>query len=235
MTETKLHNLQKELLRKLTLHKDPLRFNDLIIEGIESEHMNYHLQKLMELEFVRRRNGHYELTDTGKDYANLMDDTITEIEKQPKTSVIFIVTRKRTGTNHDEFLLSKRLRQPYYGKVGFLGGKVRFGETLKDAVLRELFEETGLTAKNIKLINIYHKIRKHGESTVQDVIFYRHLVTDIGGEFIQQTAHQENIWNTAEEIAQRTDLFDTFSLKTVNEYLEMPFEYVEDVAEAEDY
>jgi hypothetical protein len=49
MDTIKLHYFQKDLLKKLTLSDKPVRFNELLIEGLESEHMNYHLQKLIEL------------------------------------------------------------------------------------------------------------------------------------------------------------------------------------------
>jgi len=44
MNNIKLHNFQNDLLRKLTLSKEDLRFKDLLIDGLENEHMNYHLQ-----------------------------------------------------------------------------------------------------------------------------------------------------------------------------------------------
>ena len=39
----KLHNLQKTILKKLD-SRQTMRFNDLLIPGFASEHMNYHLK-----------------------------------------------------------------------------------------------------------------------------------------------------------------------------------------------
>jgi ADP-ribose pyrophosphatase YjhB (NUDIX family) len=117
-----------------------------------------------------------------------------------------------------------------------LTGKPHFGETFREAVLRELFEEAGLHAENISLVGIYHKIRKDSQGVpVQDVIFYRHVVTEISGTLIEKTPLQENFWATAAELADRQDRYDTFSLKTLKEYSEMELTYIEDCGEAKDF
>ncbi|KOP70317.1 ADP-ribose pyrophosphatase [Lysinibacillus sp. FJAT-14745] len=41
------------------------------------------------------------------------------------------------------------------GCWGLIGGSMELGETLEQVAHRELFEETGLSAKNLKLINTY--------------------------------------------------------------------------------
>jgi len=46
------------------------------------------------------------------------------------------------------------------------GGKVHFGEKLKDAAIREVFEETGIKVKNLRLISV-----------ADDVIEDAHFVT----------------------------------------------------------
>lgn len=194
----KLHYYQKELLKSLS-KTNSLRFNELLIEGLESEHMNYHLKKLIEIQLVRKEKGKYVLTDAGKDYFNLMDEETDFIEKQPKTSIIIHGVRESTK-KEVEHLLVRRLRQPYYGKVGRVTGKVKFGETLKGAAARELLEETGLKANTFKLEEIYHKLRKRKDGTwVQDVIFYIFFVTDFSGTFIAKTLYQENFWMTKNE------------------------------------
>lgn len=83
-----------------------------------------------------------------------MDTDQNEIEKQPKVSVALLVER-RVG-NRREFLVQQRLKHPYYGFYGRLGGKVRWGESFEDAAARELEEEAGLTASfTYKLL--FHK------------------------------------------------------------------------------
>src|SRR3972149_9901532 len=92
-----LHYYQKAILKKLTVSKG-IRFNSLIIKGLESEHMNYHLKKLLAFGFVEKRKNLYFLTDQGKDYTNLLDDQVEIVEKQPKTSITIRGARKNPET-----------------------------------------------------------------------------------------------------------------------------------------
>jgi ADP-ribose pyrophosphatase YjhB (NUDIX family) len=201
----KLHYFQKELVKKLSSNPN-MRFNDLLIEELESEHMNYHLKRLVEIGFVVKGKTKYRLTDTGKDYTNLLDEETDLIEKQPKTSIVVCGIREN-NKGEVEHLLNKRLRQPYYGKVGRITGKVRFGETLKEAAERELYEETGLKAKSVVLEEIYRKMRKREDNTwVQDVIFYVFFATGFSGTLIKKTAYQENFWATKKEIESAKDI-----------------------------
>lgn len=201
----KLHYYQIELLKKLSTHPR-LRFNQLLIEGLESEHMNYHLKLLIEDNFITKLGPHYTLTDAGKDYSNLLDEQTDIIEKQPKTSIVIRGVRKNIQ-GQIEHLLNKRLRQPYYGKVGRITGKVRFGEQFVQAAKRELYEETGLIAQNFTLEEIYHKLRHREDGVwVQDVIFYIFFVTNFSGQLIEQTPYQQNFWITETELQERSDL-----------------------------
>jgi ADP-ribose pyrophosphatase YjhB (NUDIX family) len=193
-----LHFLQTEILRKLSL-STTLKFNQLLIENLESVHINYHLQKLKSFGLVKKEDELYSLTNLGKDYTNRMDDVVKDIERQPKTSILINGARKRIN-GEIEFLLTRRLKHPFFGKVAELTGKIRFGETFEEAARRELFEETGLTAKNFILEKIGRILRRDKEGNVlQDVIFYEFFVTDFVGVFIEKLPYQENFWMTEKE------------------------------------
>ncbi len=51
----------------------------------------------------------------------------------------------------DEVLLVRRANPPDAGKWGFPGGKIEQGETIVDAALRELREETGVMAEALSV------------------------------------------------------------------------------------
>lgn len=66
--------------------------------------------------------------------------------------------------NHDKTkaLFCRRIKNPFKGKLNFVGGKVEAGESEEDAAYRELMEETGITREDIRLhrlmdIRYYHQ------------------------------------------------------------------------------
>ena len=75
-----------------------------------------------------------------------------------------------------------RAKEPYKGLYNFVGGKVEKNETNDDAAYRELFEETGISKKDIKLdhfmdlnyfkyennIQVYYGILSHEVKLVEE-------------------------------------------------------------------
>ncbi|PIW29550.1 MAG: phosphohydrolase [Rhodobacterales bacterium CG15_BIG_FIL_POST_REV_8_21_14_020_59_13] len=57
-----------------------------------------------------------------------------------------------------DVLLVKRGREPLKGKWSIPGGKMEFGETVREAALRELKEETGIEARITRLIDVVDSI-----------------------------------------------------------------------------
>lgn len=53
--------------------------------------------------------------------------------------------------NKEKLLFCKRAKNPYKGLLNFVGGKVEPGETSEHVAYRELFEETGIARRDIKL------------------------------------------------------------------------------------
>ena len=55
----------------------------------------------------------------------------------------------------DDVLLIRRGRPPFQGHWSIPGGKVEHGEAMRDAVLREVAEETSVTARVLGLIDAF--------------------------------------------------------------------------------
>ena len=54
----------------------------------------------------------------------------------------------------DSVLFCKRTKEPYSGLLNFVGGKVEADESSEDAAYRELYEETGIGRKQIRLYRL---------------------------------------------------------------------------------
>lgn len=84
--------------------------------------------------------------------------------------------------NLNKALFCIRAKEPYKGMYNFVGGKVEPGETNDEAAYRELFEETGITSRSIKLdhfmdlnyfkyennIQVYYGILEHDVELVEE-------------------------------------------------------------------
>ena len=82
----------------------------------------------------------------------------------------------------DTGLFCIRTKEPYKEKYNFVGGKVEVGESNDDAAYRELFEETGISKKDIELdhfmdlnyfkygnnLQVYYGILKHDVQLVEE-------------------------------------------------------------------
>jgi 8-oxo-dGTP diphosphatase len=54
-----------------------------------------------------------------------------------------------------ELLLIQRKNEPFKGKYALPGGFVDYGETVEHAAVRELKEETGVEAQDLKIVGVY--------------------------------------------------------------------------------
>jgi len=79
-----------------------------------------------------------------------MDATASSTKPGPRLSVLAVMTR--AGAAGIEVLLVRRANPPQAGHWGFPGGKVEWGEPVSLAALRELYEETGVTGTNPRVI-----------------------------------------------------------------------------------
>ena len=71
----------------------------------------------------------------------------------------------------DHILLVRRGRTPYRGDWALPGGFVEIGETVEQAVLRELREETGLTGRVGRLLGVYSDPKRDPRKHTVSVVF----------------------------------------------------------------
>ncbi len=76
-------------------------------------------------------------------------------------------------------LLIRRRNEPFKGMYALPGGFVEYGERTEDAVLREIFEETGLRTRVTNLIGVYSDPDRDPRGHTVSAIY---LLEVVGGE-----------------------------------------------------
>lgn len=112
-------------------------------------------------------------------------------QKHPLPIVGAIIRRDSLVDNSKtDYLLIQRVSDPYQGMWALVGGKWDFGETLAEAIIREVLEETGLETDFVNLRGVVSERLASAEMTAGDpahfVIFVCELLVTAG------TAREQN-------------------------------------------
>jgi 8-oxo-dGTP diphosphatase len=83
-----------------------------------------------------------------------------------------------------DVLLIRRAKEPRKGQWSLPGGKLEFGETLLEGVLREVREETGLEVEILGLVDVAETIRDASVGAADD----HFVLIDYGARVISGTA-----------------------------------------------
>lgn len=87
-----------------------------------------------------------------------------------------------------KIVLIKRKNEPYKNYYALPGGIVEYGETVENAVLREVKEETGLEGKIHSLVGVYSDPKRDPRGHFVSVCF---IVLPTGGELRSGTDAKE--------------------------------------------
>ncbi len=82
-------------------------------------------------------------------------------DERPRVGALAVVRRG------DQVLLAQRSKGGYVGRWGFPGGHVERGETVIEAAMRELREETGVAAEPVGVLTVLDEIGRDDAGRVQ--------------------------------------------------------------------
>ena len=91
---------------------------------------------------------------------------------RPLLGVGALIFRRDDGCN--EILLVQRGKEPLKGFWSLPGGIVEIGERLKDAIRREVWEETGLDIETLSVFEIFERIMPDSEGRCE----YHYVLID---------------------------------------------------------
>ena len=89
--------------------------------------------------------------------------------KSPKLTVDGVIIDK------NRILLIKRGNEPFKGNWSLPGGFVEYGETVENAVVREILEETNLSSEVKELIGVYSEPDRDPRGHTITIAFLLHI------------------------------------------------------------
>jgi ADP-ribose pyrophosphatase YjhB (NUDIX family) len=78
-------------------------------------------------------------------------------------------------------VLIKRGKPPLYGRWVVPGGTVELGETLEEAIVREVEEETGLVVAPREILTVFDRIEKDGDRVAYHFVIVDYLCDYVSG------------------------------------------------------
>jgi mutator protein MutT len=96
---------------------------------------------------------------------------------------------------HDEVVLIRRSQEPRRGQWSIPGGTLEWGESVRDAILREVREETGLTVQVAGLIDVVDLVmRDTGGLVVRHYVLVDFSAHHVAGELCAGSDAAEARW-----------------------------------------
>jgi mutator protein MutT len=102
--------------------------------------------------------------------------------------------------NDGKAIIIKRANAPYQGQWSIPGGRVELGESLADAVRREMREETGLEVKVGPVIEVFERIQREEAGLRYHFVIIDYLCACTGGALRAGDDAAAAAWVTSEEL-----------------------------------
>ncbi|HMH01165.1 MAG TPA: NUDIX hydrolase, partial [Terriglobales bacterium] len=106
--------------------------------------------------------------------------------------------------------LVKRRFPPLAGEWSIPGGRLEIGETLREGIIREVREETGLTVEPAELLGVYDRLlRDEAGRILYHYVLIDFLCRRLAGELQAGGDADDARWFSQEEIGKTSLLEDT--------------------------
>jgi len=79
-------------------------------------------------------------------------------------------------------VLIRRGKEPLLGRWIIPGGTVELGESLEQALVREMQEETGLLVEPVEVLTVFDRIHREGERVTYHYVIVDYLCRLVSGE-----------------------------------------------------
>jgi 8-oxo-dGTP diphosphatase len=120
---------------------------------------------------------------------------------------------------HGRALIVKRAHEPRKGEWSLPGGIVELGETLVEAVRREIKEETGLEVEVAEVVEVFDRVHRLDGRIQYHFVIVDYLCRPTGGTLCAADDAEDVAWVTSDEI-DRYGVND-FAARVIRRGLEM--------------
>jgi len=104
--------------------------------------------------------------------------------------------------NDDRVVLVKRAHEPLKGEWSLPGGSVEVGETLAQAVAREVREETGLVVRVGRLIEVLDRVHRGKDDRVEyHFVLLDYKCTVVSGTLAHGSDASDACWARRDDLA----------------------------------
>jgi 8-oxo-dGTP diphosphatase len=119
----------------------------------------------------------------------------------------------------EKVLIVKRAHEPRQGEWSLPGGMVELGETLVDALKRELKEETGLEVEVGEVVEVFDRVHRRDGRIQYHFVIVDYLCRPIGGALGAADDAEDVAWVAADDIERYG--VNEFAARVIRRGLEM--------------
>jgi 8-oxo-dGTP diphosphatase len=124
-----------------------------------------------------------------------------EYPESPLVGVSAVIVNQDPSPNNPRVLLIRRGTPPLLGEWSLPGGVLECGESLREAVVREAREETGLTVECGEMLGVYERVIRGDEGRVRyHFVLIDFLCRLVGGDLVAGSDAAEVGWFTRNEL-----------------------------------